>query len=98
MSLRERWWTFHVANLHVYDALKSLALDLKRAGYNRCGIGLLWERLRWESYLQTQGQGPYKLSNSHRALYARFLMARELELVDFFEVRNQPSEEDKDES
>lgn len=94
MSLREKWWAFHVANLHVYTLLRDMALELKAQGINKCGISLLWERLRWESYVQTQGQGEYKLSNNHRAFYARFLMAREPALAGFFAIKPQPSEEE----
>lgn len=93
-SLRERWWAFHIANLHVYNLLREMALDLKARGFKRIGISLLWERLRWESYIQTQGEGEYRFSNNHRAFYARFLMVREPELEGFFQIKKQPSEED----
>lgn len=96
MTLRERWWAFHCANLAVYDALRLMALELKWAGYRRCGISLLWERLRWEWYLQTNGLEPYRLSNSYRSLYARFLMAREEELFGFFETRPLAADKEDD--
>jgi hypothetical protein len=92
-TLKRRWWRFHKANPHVYDALRDMALHLKRRGFKKCGISLLWERLRWLSYIHTFGVDEYKLSNSHRAFYARYLMLREEELKDFFEIRHQPSEE-----
>lgn len=93
-TIRQQWWAFHCANLHVYDLLKKMALELKAQGYQKCSISLLWERLRWESYIQTQGSGEYKLSNSHRAFYSRLLMAREPELKGFFRLAHQPSQEE----
>jgi hypothetical protein len=95
MTLRQRWWSFHCQNLGVYDALRLLALDLKRRGFRKVGVALLFERLRWEYFLQTRGDA-YKLNNSFRALYARFLMSREPELRNFFETRRQPSEDEDD--
>lgn len=96
-TIRQRWWAFHTANLHIYRLLRDMALELKRKGFKKCGIGLLWEKLRWEYFIAVN-QGDevevYKFSNSHRAFYARFLMAREPELKDFFNVRPQPSQED----
>jgi hypothetical protein len=93
MTQRQRWWEFHCRNPHVYNSLRSLALGLKSQGFKKCGIALLWEQLRWQSYIKTHGEGEYKLSNSYRAYYSRFLMAREPELREFFRVRPQPTEE-----
>lgn len=96
MTLRERWWAFHCQNLFVYDTLRAMALELRGQGFNQCGIALLWERLRWERYIATQGQDEYKLSNSYRAFYSRFLMVREPELIGFFRIKSQPTELDDD--
>lgn len=92
MTLREKWWAFHCANLHVYATLRAMAFELKERGFQKASIALLWERLRWESYIRTQGEGEYKLSNNHRAFYSRFLMAREPELQGFFMLKKQTSE------
>lgn len=91
-TLFERWQRFHDANPHIYESLRDMALALKRRGFSKCGIALLWERLRWLSYIQTQGEDEYKLSNSHRAYYSRLLMKNEPELEDFFNLRRQTTE------
>lgn len=91
-TLYERWLKFHESNPHIYESLKNMALNLRRRGFKKCGIALLWERLRWLSYVETFGIDEYKLSNSHRAFYARYLMENEPELENFFEIRHQPSD------
>lgn len=85
-SLQERFEAFHQANPHVYEALKQLALNLKRRGMERCGIAGLFEVLRYRYTLQTSGDD-YKLNNDYRSRYARLLMVQVPELRDFFETR-----------
>lgn len=87
-TLEERFWAFHAANPTVYNLLRSLALDLKRRGRERYGIGGLFEVLRWQYAFHTTGE-EFKLSNNHRAFYARLLMEREAELDGFFVLRPQ---------
>lgn len=96
-TIEERWVGFHAANPHVYKLLRNMALNLKRRGFQHCGIALLWERLRWLSYIETYGLEEYKFSNSHRAFYARLIMQEEPELAGFFHIRHQPAVEDAEE-
>lgn len=72
-SIADRFAAFHAANPHVYDGLRVLALDLLRAGVRRFGVGLLYERLRWERAIRTGGD-TFTLNNDFRALYARLLV------------------------
>ncbi len=82
----ERFREFHRENPQVYDRLLGLALEWKRRGRTRCGIGMLWEVLRWQTGMETGGD-PYKLNNNYRSRYARLMMEREPELLGFFETR-----------
>lgn len=77
---------FHEKNPHVYEELRKIARDLRRRGIRRVGIALLFERLRWISKIETDGD-PFRLDNSHRAYYARLLMA-EPDLAGLFETRS----------
>lgn len=86
MTIEERFRIFHEHNPHVYRLLRAMALEWKRTGNHRCGMKMLWEALRYNSGLQTQGE-PYKLNNNYTALYARLLMAEEPELRGMFETR-----------
>lgn len=86
LPLREQWQAFHVANPAVYAAIVRIARQLRALGFKRCGIALIFERLRWVYAIATQGDD-YKLNHNWRSFYAREVMARESDLAGFFEVR-----------
>ena len=87
-SLEEQFSAFHEANPHVYNALRSLALDMRRRGNRRIGMKMLFEVLRWHYWMTTDDRSSeFKLNNSYTAYYARELMANEPDLADAFEVR-----------
>lgn len=88
----EKWLAFHKANPHICSILIEQAFNLKTRGFEHCGISLLWERLRWLSYVETYGVDEYRLSNNHRAYYARHIMEVEPELAGFFRTKPQPAE------
>lgn len=80
------FWEFYHANPDVYAELLKLCHRLLEKGHKTYGIGSLFEALRWHMAMETTDPF-YKLNNNHRAFYARLLMAREPELVDFFRTR-----------
>lgn len=90
-TLQQRFESFHRANPAVYAALKRLALDMRRRGVRRYGIGGLFELLRWQYAMQTHGDD-YALNNNWRSRYARLLMDEVPELRGFFEVRELQTE------
>ena len=92
-SIEERFEAFHRANPHVYEALKRLALQLRRNGRRRFGMKALFEYLRFSYALQTVGDD-FKLNNNYTALYARKLMDEVPELRGFFELRGRRGEHD----
>lgn len=85
-TIQERFEAFHQANPHVYQRLRELALDLTAHGHRRIGIGMLFEVLRWQAMIVTEGDD-YRLNNNHRSRYARMLAAQEPALADVFETR-----------
>lgn len=84
-TLAERFEAFHALNPQVYDALRGMALQMKRRGMRRYSIKAMWEVLRFQG-IAAHGDA-YKLNNSFASAYARLLMEREPELDGFFEVR-----------
>jgi len=86
MSIETEFWSFHYNNPRVYDALVKLARQTKDAGKDECGIGMLWEVLRWQHYISTRGD-EFKLNNNYRSHYARLIMQRESDLEGFFVLR-----------
>lgn len=84
-QMRDQWATFHLKHPEVYDKLVVLARELhKRDQY--CGIGTLWEVLRWDYLLQGL-EIPVGLNNNHRSRYARYIMVTCPDLKGFFKVR-----------
>ena len=86
LRIEEQAQRFHEANPHVYDAVVSVALGMKAAGFKKGAIKMIWERLRWLHAMRTGG-GDYKLNNNFAPWYARLVMDTVPELHGFFETR-----------
>ena len=78
--------TFHRTNPHVLRSLIKLTSDLHEAGFNRIGMKMLFEVLRWQTMLETRGDD-FRLNNNYTAYYARLLMHRRPEFKGMFAVR-----------
>jgi len=92
-DLEAQFQEFHQANPHVYEALRRMALDLRRRGSRKIGMKMLFEVLRWQYYMTTDDPAgdDFKLNNNYTAYYARELMANEPALADAFETRERRS-------
>lgn len=90
-TIQESFEAFDELNPHVFDYLVRLAMQARRAGAQRIGIGSLFEKLRWDYMIQT-GDFEFKLNNNFRSRYARKIMDEVPELRGMFEVRNLRSE------
>lgn len=86
-KIAAQFQVFHEGNPWVYERLKNLALNMKRAGIHHYGIAGLFETLRYEVSLQTRSVDGFKLNNNFGALYARELARKEPELENFFKFR-----------
>jgi len=84
-TIGERFTAFHEANLHVADALESLAATWL-AHHSRVGVKALFERLRWEAGIQTNATD-YRLNNNFTSHYARLLIDRNPTWADAINVR-----------
>lgn len=85
-TTEERFAAFHAANPHVYASLRDMALTLKAQGTRQYGMKALFEVLRFNNALRTNGDA-FKLNNNYTALYARKLMDEVVGLEGFFETR-----------
>lgn len=85
-TIQEQFQAFHEANPWVLEALVRLARDYQRRGARRVGIGHLFEILRWQFSVATQGD-EFKLNNNYRSRYARLIAAVHPQLADLFETR-----------
>jgi hypothetical protein len=87
-KIERAFWEFHRENPGVYDELVALARDLQQRGYDRLGIGMLFEVLRWRRMkLTVASQHDFKLNNNYRAYYSRLIMQREPDLDGIFNTR-----------
>jgi hypothetical protein len=88
-SMRDQFLRFHADNPHVYKELKRLSYKWVRSRPGEhLGISMLWEVMRWNMNLYTEGE-PLKLNNNYRAFYARKLMDENPKLRGLFEIRRQ---------
>lgn len=85
-SIEAEFRQFHEANPEVYCELVRLARRLQKSGQETYGIAGLFEVLRYDRYLSTDGK-PFKLSNNLRSRYARLIMEQEADLATFFRTR-----------
>jgi hypothetical protein len=83
---------FHLEHPEVYNELVKLARTWQANGSDKLGIATLFEVLRWNSHLNPQRTGGYKLNNNYRALYARKIMEQESDLNGLFEIRERTAE------
>lgn len=90
-TLQQRFEAFDALNPKVYDALRGMALAMRRRGITRYSIKAMWEVLRFQA-VATYGDA-YKLNNDYTALYARKLMTEVPELAGFFETRRSKADE-----
>jgi hypothetical protein len=86
-TIAARFERFHEANPRVYEHLVRLAYQAKSTGRKRIGIRVLWERLRWWSWFETDGKEPFRLNDKFTSRYVRLLIEREPELAPLFETR-----------
>ncbi len=79
---------FHDENPEIYTKFSELCWYLyTQIGIRKCGVALIWERMRWDFVLQTRSTDGFKLNNNHKAYYARMFMASHPMFKDFFNIR-----------
>lgn len=81
-----RFRVFHYENPKVYRRLVELAYQAKNRGKTKIGIGMLFEILRWEYFLETNDPD-FKLNNNYRSRYSRLIIESEPELENMFNLR-----------
>lgn len=86
-TIADRFAEYHASNPHVYKMLVALALADRRQGMKSSGMQMYIEQVRFRMRRKTATKEPFKISNDFAAHYARLIMTNELELADFFVVR-----------
>jgi len=89
-SVNARAERFHAKNPHVMPEIVRLARALKARGLSHYSIKGLFEIVRFNVAVSTQGD-LFKLNNSYSAWYARKIMDECPDLAGFFSTRKQTS-------
>lgn len=85
-SIERKARIFHKSHPEVFELAERLMTDaLSRVP--RCGIGFVWERMRWYYKIEST-DAPFKLSNNYRAYYARWLLQKHPEWKNRINIRH----------
>lgn len=93
LSIAEHFQLFHEKNPHVYPLLLEMAVKASKNGARQTSIAMLFEVLRWRTNVETERVDEFKISNSLRAPYARFIMAQNPELDGIFNLKTSQTDE-----
>lgn len=85
-DLKYKWWEYHKENPHVYELVEKFTFDVIQRGYDRYSINSIFERIRWHTDIDTEGD-KFKISNNHRAYYARYFMYLHPQYDGFFKTK-----------
>jgi hypothetical protein len=69
----EKYKEWDARNPQFYPLFCRFANQLIERGHSNIGVALLFERIRWESMIKTDGE-PFKLNNNYKSIYARRFM------------------------
>lgn len=87
-TIEERFIEFHHDNPRVYDELVRAARLYKRqTGRGKCGMSLLFGRVRWVLAMETDSADGFRLNNNYASFYSRLIMAQEPDLEGMFDTR-----------
>lgn len=91
--VEQRFAEFHQDNPQVYaELVKAARLFKRQTGRDRCGMSLLFGRVRWVLSLDTTAPD-FKLNNDYAPFYSRLIMAQEPDLDGMFTTRRSIADE-----
>jgi len=87
-SIAERFAEFDAAHPEVYAMYRRFAYELIRAGCRRGSTQQILGRIRWETSVNPDHDGGFKVNEVFKKLYAKKLVAEDpATFADFFEFR-----------
>lgn len=87
-TIDQRFAEFHAANPNVFARIVELLREAKHRGKTRTSLKMIFEVLRWESYLYTaRDPHEFKLNNSYTSRYSRLVIELYPELGALLETR-----------
>lgn len=70
-TLEEKFQKYDEANPVVWQLFLKYTGEAVAAGRTRLSVSLVIERIRWEEHIKIDSADGFKISNNHRAYYAR---------------------------
>ena len=92
---RERFEKYHKNNPQVYEWFDYYTREMLDAGVKKIGAPVIWERIRYETYLDV-AEKPYRLPNQLRPYYAREFQRLNPELADRIRTRKLRHEDERE--
>ena len=89
---KEKWWSFHNDNPHVYDLFQQYTHEAINSGAKKCSPWLIIGRIRWETAIKTTDDD-FKISNDYIAFYSRLFMSWNPRHEGFFRTKPMKGEE-----
>ena len=86
-SIQAQFEAFHALNPWVLRRFESMTEDCINRGFQRIGIGMLYELLRWQYGAVTRGD-EFRLNNNYRSRYVRLLIEEHPSWAALFETRS----------
>ena len=83
---QKRFEAFHEGNPHVYELFKKYTLEAIAAGRETYSTISIFERIRWYTDIETQGD-PFKINQNFAAYYGRMFMRDFPQHDGFFRTR-----------
>ena len=93
-DITEGFNRFHADNPQVFTRLVEMTRTVSGSGRKRIGMKMLFEVLRWEYFLATDSDEPFKLNNNYTAFYVRLIEQNHPELRGIFSKRRSVSDQD----
>lgn len=88
MTNRERFEEFNQQNPEVYKLFMRFTFQAIKAGKKHLSAGMIFERIRWETQIETAGVGDdYKINDIYEPYYSRLFMEDFPEHKGFFHTR-----------
>lgn len=87
-SIAARFAKFHTQHPEVYALYKKFAYQLLHSGCRRGSTQQILGRVRWESALNPEHDGGFKVNEVFKKHYAKMLVADDPVFAGFFEFRD----------
>ena len=91
-QMKKEWEQFHKDHPRVYNLITRYALEGIKRGRKNGSINQIFEVIRWNHYTGSESE-EFKLSNSHRAFYARLFMQENPEYDGFFRTNKSKADD-----